>query len=298
MKKYQALKMFAIIWLMVATCGFLNEVEAQKPDSNFGGVQIGAISYSFRSMPNQSLKAVLSYYQEAGVSSAELMGGTVENYLGIPQTKDKEAIKQWRLSVPMSKYKKVGKMFAKKGIKIHILKLGDPNWSDEEIDYAFKACKAIGAKGITMEISETAAKRMSPFADKHDLYVILHNHGQPGKPDFSFDKILAYGPKLMLNLDAGHYFGATGVNPTGIIERLHNRIFSLHIKDKTAKTAADPDKNRSFGNGDTPVYEVLRLVQKNKWPIYCDIELEYEIPDNSNAVQEVKKCVQYCKKGL
>ena len=296
MKKYHLPGVLTLIVLMAIAC--CSTITAQKPDSKFGGVQIGAISYSFRSMPDQSLEATLDYYVQSGVSSAELMGYTVENYLGIPQTKDKEALKKWRLSVPMSKYKDVRKMFAKKGVGIHILKLGSPDWSDEEIDYAFNACKAIGAKGITMEISEKAAKRMAPFAEKHNLYVIFHNHGQPGNPKFSFDDILAYGPKLMLNLDAGHYFGASGLHPNGIIERLHDRIVSIHIKDKTAKTASDPDKNRSFGEGGTPVYEVLQLIQKNKWPIYCDIELEYEIPQGSDAVKEVKKCVEYCKKGL
>lgn len=296
MKKYHFPGVLTLIVLMAIAC--CSAITAQKPDSKFGGVQIGAISYSFRSMPDQSLEATLDYYVQSGVSSAELMGYTVENYLGIPQTKDKEALKKWRLSVPMSKYKEVRKMFAKKGVGIHILKLGSPDWSDEEIDYAFKACKAIGAKGITMEISEKAAKRMAPFAEKHNLYVIFHNHGQPRDPKFSFDDILAYGPKLMLNLDAGHYFGASGLHPNGIIERLHNRIVSIHIKDKTAKTASDPDKNSSFGEGDTPVYEVLQLVRKNKWPIYCDIELEYEIPQGSDAVKEVRKCMEYCKKGL
>lgn len=296
MKKYHLPGVLTFILLMAIAC--CPAITAQKPNSKFGGVQIGAISYSFRSMPDQSLEATLDYYVQSGISSAELMGYTVENYLGIPQTKDKEALKEWRLSVPMSKYKDVRKMFAKKGVGIHILKLGSADWSDEEIDYAFNACKAIGAKGITMEISEKAAKRMAPFAEKHNLYVIFHNHGQPRDPKFSFDNILAYGPKLMLNLDAGHYFGATGLHPNDIIERLHNRIVSIHIKDKTAKTASDPDKNRSFGKGDTPIYEVLQLIQKNKWPIYCDIELEYEIPQGSDAVKEVKKCMEYCKNGL
>lgn len=296
MKKYHLPGVLTFILLMAIAC--CPAITAQKPNSKFGGVQIGAISYSFRSMPDQSLEATLDYYVQSGISSAELMGYTVENYLGIPQTKNKEALKKWRLSVPMSKYKDVRKMFAKKGVGIHILKLGNADWSDEEIDYAFNACKAIGAKGITMEISEKAAKRMAPFAEKHNLYVIFHNHGQPRDPKFSFDNILAYGPKLMLNLDAGHYFGATGLHPNDIIERLHNRIVSIHIKDKTAKTASDPDKNRSFGKGDTPVYEVLQLIQKNKWPIYCDIELEYEIPQGSDAVKEVRKCMEYCKNGL
>lgn len=81
-----------------------------------------------------------------------------------------------------------------------------------------------------MEISEDAAIRMDPFAEKHKLYVIFHNHGQPADPNFSFDKVLAYGPRLMLNFDARHYFGYTGQNPNALIERLHDRIASVHIK--------------------------------------------------------------------
>ena len=140
--------------------------------------------------------------------------------------------------------------------------------------------------------------RMAPFADKHKLYVIFHNHGQPGDPNFSFDKSLAYGSRLMLNFDAGHYFGATGLNPCLLIERLHNRIVSIHIKDKTGPKAAEPNKNQQFGKGETPVNEMLQLVQKNKWPIECDIELEYNVPEGSDAVKEVVKCVAYCKAAL
>lgn len=272
---------------------------AGKQNSKFGGVQIGAITYSYRSMPDQSLPAVLGYIVESGISSVELMGDVVERYAGLPQnTKDQAALRAWRTSVSMDKFKEVRKMFSARGVKIHILKLGDKNWSDAEIDYAFNACRALGAKGISMEISEEAAKRMAPFADKHKLYVIFHNHGQPGNPGFSFDKPLSYGPRLMLNFDAGHYFGATGLHPNGLIERLHDRIFSIHLKDKTGPKAANPDKNQPFGQGETPVVDILRLVQKNRWPIACDIELEYNVPAGSDAVKEVIKCVTYCREAL
>jgi sugar phosphate isomerase/epimerase len=269
-------------------------VSAQKPNSKFGGVQIGAITYSYRDLPDQSLTAILDYVVKSGINSVELMGGAVEKYAGI----DRNNAREWRSTVSMDKFKEIRKLFKSKGVEIHILKLGDAGWSDAEIDYAFKACKAVGAKGITVEISEDAAKRLAPFADKHKLYVIFHNHGQPGSPDFSFDKPLSYSPRLMLNFDAGHYFGATGIHPNELIKRLHDRIFSIHVKDKTAKTASDPDKNRPFGEGDTPVIEMLKLIQKEKWPIYCDIELEYNVPVDSDPVKEVIRCVEFCKKGL
>jgi sugar phosphate isomerase/epimerase len=269
-----------------------------KQGSKFGGVQIGTITYSFRTMPDQTLPGILNYAVQSGLSSVELMGNAVEQYAGIPKGNDQQAIKQWRSTVSMDKFKAIRKMFEEKGVKIDILKLGDKSWSDPEIDYVFKVCKTLGARGITMEISEEAAKRMEPLAEKHNLFVIFHNHLQPADPNFSFDKILAIGPKLMLNLDAGHYFGATGLNPCTLIERLHNRIVSLHIKDKTGPKAQEPNTNKQFGKGETPVIEMLRLVQKNKWPITCDIELEYNIQEGSDAVKEVTKCVEYCRAAL
>lgn len=271
---------------------------SEKQGSKFGGVQVGTITYSYRSMPDQSLPSILRYAIQSGLSSVELMGDVVEEYAGIPHQKDPQIIKLWRTSVSMDKFKEIHKMFKDKGVNINILKLGDKNWSDEEINYAFNVCKILGAKGITMEISEEAAKLMEPFAEKHNLCVIFHNHGQPEEPNFSFDKVLAYGPKLMLNLDCGHYFGATGLNPCLLIQRLHDRIASIHIKDKTGPKAQDPNKNQEFGHGETPIVEILQLIQKNKWPITCDVELEYTIPESSNAVKEVAKCVDYCRTCL
>jgi len=269
-----------------------------KKGSKFGGVQIGAITYSYRSMPDQSITGILNYVVQSGLSSVELMGGAVEQYAGIPKGKDAQAIRQWRTTVSMDKFKEIRKMFNKKGVKIDILKLGDKDWSDGEIDYVFNVCKTLGARGITLEISDEAGKRLAPFAEKHNLYVIFHNHGQPGNPDFSFDRALAFGPKLMLNLDVGHYYGATGLDPNILIERLHDRIASIHIKDKTGPKANDPNKNMPWGEGTTPVKEILQFIQKNNWPITCDIELEYKIPDGSDAVKEVTKCVEYCRQAL
>ncbi len=291
-----------------------------KPNSKFGGVQIGAITYSWRSMPSTA-EDILKYCVEAGISSIELMGNVAEQYAGIPagparpprgremsederadfQKKRDEAIanqRDWRLSVSMDKYKELKKMYNKAGVNIHIVKFAPANWSDEEIDYAFKAAKVLGAKGITNEIGEEACKRLGKFAEKHDMYAIYHNHLQPGEPDFSFDKFLAYSPKNMLNFDCGHYFGATGKHPNELINRLHDRIFSIHMKDKTGKNATPPNTNMPWGKGNTPIADILQLVQKNNWPIYFDIELEYPVPEDSDAQKEVIKCVEYCKKIL
>jgi sugar phosphate isomerase/epimerase len=267
------------------------------PDSNFGGVQIGAISYSWRSMPGGT-DNIINYCLEAGISSLELMSGDVESDLGAPKAKDSEELKKWRLSVPMSRFTEVGKKFNNAGIKIHIVKFSPEKWSDEEIDYAFRAAKAMGAKGVTNEIGEEAVKRLAPFAAKHGMYAIFHNHLQFAKSGFSYDPFLAESPAVMMNFDAGHFFGSTGIHPNTIIEKYHNRIFSIHMKDKTGPNADPKNTNQVWGQGEAPIADILLLLKSKKWPIYVDIELEYEVKPWSNAVKETKTCVQYARQIL
>src|SRR5262245_65178155 len=57
-----------------------------KPNSMFNGVQIGTITYSFRSMPDQSAEATLKYVLDSGISAIELMGGPVESFAGAPSS--------------------------------------------------------------------------------------------------------------------------------------------------------------------------------------------------------------------
>lgn len=315
-----------------------------KPDSNFGGVQIGAITYSWRSMPG-GVDNIIRYCQETGLSSIELMSNDLEEYLGAPKNpmmefyrqsrpavppaappaaapaaapapagpprrpeltpEQREAvakfnaeIKAWRLALPLSKVEEVRKKFNDAGINIHIVKFSPARWSDEEIDYAFKAAKAMGAKGITEEVGEEAVKKLGPVAAKHGMYAIFHNHMQFATPGFSYDPLLAVSPAVMMNFDAGHFFGSTGMHPNTILEKYHDRIFSIHIKDKTGPNTDPANTNQVWGQGEVPLADILLLIRNQKWPIHCDIELEYDIKPWSNAVREVKTCVEYAKQIL
>lgn len=320
------------------------------PDSKFGGVQIGAITYSWRSMPG-GIDNIIKYCTEAGISSIELMSGDVESDLGAPKnpmqgmmgprppaapataptagapptppagapaaapagppqrreltpeqqaavTKYNQELKQWRLSVPMSKFTEMGKKFNNAGIKIHIVKFSPGRWSDEEIDYAFKAAKAMGAKGVSDELGEDAVKKLAPFAEKNGMYAVFHQHMQFATAGFSYDPFLAVSKAVMMNFDAGHFFGSTGIHPNTIIEKYHDRIFSVHIKDKTGPKTDPPNMNQVWGQGEMPLADVLLLIKKQKWPLYCDIELEYDVKPWSNAVKETKTCVQYARQIL
>lgn len=293
--------------------------KAKKPNSRFGGVQVGAITYSWRSMPSGA-EDVLKYCLAAGISSIELMSNTAEQFAGLPQVamqrpsqgateeqraafqkamKENSAVqREWRIKAPMTKFQELRKMYNKAGVNIHIAKFSPENWSDEEIDYSFRAAKAMGAKGVSTEIGDVSATKLAPFAQKYGMQVVLHQHMQPGQPGWTFEKFLDMSPVNMLNFDVGHYFGATGLHPNGILEKLHSRITSIHIKDKTGPKGTPPNTNMEFGKGETPIADILLLIKKNKWPINVDIELEYNIPEGSDAVKEVKNCVDYLKNIL
>jgi len=196
----------------------------------------------------------------------------------------------------MDGFKALRKMYNDAGVNIHIVKfgnIGDREVSDEQIDYYFQAAKALGAKGITREISGYAAKRLGPVADKHEIVIGFHNHSQI-KPATYDGRILSYGKYLGINLDIGHYVAGTGESAIPQIEKHHERILSLHLKDRKKNDGP----NMPFGEGDTQVAEVLRFMKKNRLAFPCDIELEYPISEDSDAVKEVARCVRFCEEAL
>lgn len=266
---------------------------AARPNSNFNGVQIGVITYSYRSLPGTA-EDILKYVTQSGISSIELMGEPAEQYAGAPR--DRKALLDWRLSAPMDRYEALRKMFSDAGVGIHIVKFGDignPGMPDAQIEYYFQVAKALGAKGITREISEEAAERLGPMADKHEIMIGFHNHTQMTPTTYD-GEILSHGKYLGINFDIGHYVAGTNQSPIPIIEKFQDRILSLHLKDRKVNNGA----NLPFGQGDTPVALVLQHLKRNKLAFPADIELEYKVPEDSDAVQEVTRCVEFCKQAL
>ena len=150
--------------------------------STFGGVHIGVITYSWRSMPSTA-QDIINYCKQGNITSLELMGPVAEEFAGLPPgaprpprgaeltEEEKNAYheasqvaaqkqKEWRVSCDFEKYKELKKMFDEAGIHIHTVKFAPANWSDEETDYAFKAAKVLGAGAVTNEIGDEACRRL------------------------------------------------------------------------------------------------------------------------------------------
>lgn len=311
-------------------------VEA-KPNSNFGGVQIGLITYSFRALPGGA-EENLKYILDCGISAIELMSNLPESFAGAPLPparpfgggglpkgkgpgggrpkmspeqqaalrKAADELKQWRLSVSMDKYKAFRKMYEDAGVKIYAFKLPPTMaMSDQEYEYIWNVAQTLGANHITMELptDDALLQRVAEYAAKRKLRIAFHTHGQGGAS--GFEKALSASAYTGLNLDVGHYYGVNGESPVPIIEKYHDRISSLHLKDRKGPGSAPERKgpggggaNMPWGQGETPLKEILQVMKQRKYKFPASIEYEYETPAGSDVLTEVKKCVAFCKAVL
>jgi sugar phosphate isomerase/epimerase len=279
-------------------------LSALAADSNFGGVHIGVISYSFRALPaGQILPAIV----KAGLSEVELMSNHAEALVGaptvrrsvggVPDTDGIVTLEKWRAGVSMDKYKELAKTFSNAGVTIRLLCYNlAKDVKDDEIEYSFNMAKALGVRAISSTAQLATAKRVAPFAEKHQMMWGGHNHDRTDDPEEfatteSLAAILALGKYMGLNLDIGH-FTAANYDAVSYIREHHARITNLHLKDRKRNHGA----NLPWGQGDTPLRQVLQLLKKEKYDIPASIEYEYMGKDD--PVTEVSRCVQFCKEAL
>jgi sugar phosphate isomerase/epimerase len=287
-----------------------------KPNSTINGVELGTITYSYRSMPDQSAEAILRYVLDSGISRIEFMGGPVEAFAGAPQatggrggrrgqppTPEQQAaqrdaadrLRAWRTSVSMDRFKALRKMFNDAGVAIYAWKQLLPTMSDAEMEYVFNVAEALGCTHTTLELVDDPEqlRRIGQFAEKKKIYAAYHTHLQGSMT--AFDQAFALSKGNMANVDLGHFVAAGG-DPVAFIKRFNGRISSVHLKDRT--TPANGQRNLPWGTGNTPLKEILLTMKRDKHTYPAAIELEYDVPAGSDAVKETVRCLDFCKAAL
>ena len=279
--------------------------------SVYAGIPIGVITYSFREMPVGLFKT-LEYTKAAGLSEIELMINDLELDAGAPVNKlpwkmtpeEKAQVAAWRKTIDLNRFKDVRAKYEAEGVKAHIVKFpsigGAMSQTDDDIEYCFKIAKIMGAGAITREVPdpknfaawEPMARRLAKFAEMYDIAIAFHNHLQINATTYD-GPLLDWSAKFMLNLDIGHYVAANDDDPLAVVKKYHDRIYSMHLKDRTS--TARGRQNLAFGKGDTPLKGLFDLMKREGYHFPCDVELEYKIPEGSDAVREVKTSHLYCK---
>ena len=96
------------------------------------------------------------------------------------------------------------------------------------------------------------------------------------------------------NVDIGHFVAGNNMSPVPFLQEHHDRVTHVHLKDRKFNNGP----NTPFGEGDTPIAEVLRLIRDNKWNIQATIEFEYKVPASSDRMTELARAIQFCRDAL
>ncbi len=277
-----------------------------KPNSKVAGVQIGLnVPYSFSS-PQMSGDDILKHCVSLGISGVELRTQPVEIFLGAPAElifpKGKSAVagaaeklQQWRHNVSMDKVAEFRHRYESAGVLIEIVKVdGIFKMPDDSVDYCFALAKALGGRAISTEIShqESDLKRLGEFAAKHQFMVGYHGHAETHPADW--ERAFSYSKFNGANVDLGHFVAGNNTSPVPFIKQYHERITHVHVKDRKMHNGP----NTRFGEGDTPITEVLHLLRDNRWNIQATIEFEYKVPADSDRMTEIARAIQYCRDAL
>ncbi len=292
-----------------------------RPNSKVAGVHIGLnVPYSFGNAA-MSGDDILKNCVQLGLSAVELRAQPIEAFLGVPAglvntrravatgeaaakaapvdpnvAKARAAeLSAWRGGVSLDRVRDFRLTYETAGVAIEVLKVdGLFRLSDAELDYYFGMAKAVGARAISSEISHVDAelKRIGAFADKHQVMVGYHGHASttPAHWEHGFELAKYNGA----NVDLGHFVAGNNVSPVEFIKKYHARVTHVHVKDRKLQNGP----NTPFGEGDTPIGEVLRLIRDNRWPIQATIEFEYKVPATSDRMTEIARTIKFCRDAL
>jgi len=259
---------------------------SDKPaPSVIGGVKVGAQSYTFRAFI--SIDKLIQALQGVGLTYVELWDG----HLNPMKTSE-------------AQFRDVRQKFDDAGITVGAYCVNFPlNASDEYLDRGFNGARLLGTDVMTASVQKPIVPRLDKWCQKYKFKLGLHNHwfgykwfhGDQSKefesPDDLLTALKSSSDYLSINLDVGHFYAA-GYDPVSFFRQNHSRIVSLHLKDRDR----DADHtHRRFGQGATPISEVMKLARQVRFPYVANIEYEEEMANPSDAV---RAAIAYLKQVL
>ncbi len=135
---------------------------------------------------------------------------------------------------------------------------------------------------ITAPGTPEVAKRLAPVADKYQMHV--------GLTDFAMNSALP-SKLFKVNADIG---AITAANSSAVawLQENHDAVAQLTIKDRRRNKGL----NQQWGDGDTPVQDVLRLVKSKGYPF--PVFAEYEYLGLGTPAEELQRCMDYMRSAI
>jgi sugar phosphate isomerase/epimerase len=261
----------------------LRPFDKVKP-SVVSGIEIGVQSFTYRKF---TIEQMIAAMQSVGLSSVELWNG----HLDPMKTSEAE-------------FKAVKKKFTDAGIHVSAYCVNFPvDASQEHLDRGYNGALLLGTHVMTASVQKALVPRLDEWSQKYKIKMGLHNHCLSDEwykgdrtqdfetPDDFLTLFKTTSNYMNANLDVGH-FSASGYDPVAFLRQHHDRIVSLHVKDRD-KDAKHTD--RRFGQGATPVAEVMKLLKEIKFKYAANLEYELEA---ENPTAGLRDSFEYVKRAL
>ena len=297
---------------------FSSSWAATLAESTFGGVPLGLCVGSYRDVTRVSdqqayIAALASACAASGAGLIEYHNSQLEPDFGLrPRQGEpelsraefeerREDLRSWRINTPISYFEGVRSIFEEAGTVPFAYSFNfTTDMMDEEIESVFLATRALGVDIISTNSTKVEmAARLAPYAEEHQVDLGFHNHDDAEDANEiasleSFEAVMSASERCKANLDVGH-FVAANLDPIAFIERNYARITHLHFKDRSR----DKGPNVRWGQGETPLAEVLELNRDNGYGIPCLAEYEYHRgPDSETTIIEYQICLEFMRRVL
>ncbi len=179
----------------------------------------------------------------------------------------------------------IRKKFDGAGIQVYGIS-GFPGGTAEQLSRAFEIAGILGARLVTLTVTLPEARAIAPLVEKSKFMVGIQGNPSmnPANPDTiarpeQYEEALSLSKRFGMSLDIGDAVGG-GYDALKFVEAHHDRIALLYLKDRRKDRTSVP-----WGQGDTPIAEILRLIRDRKYPIRCFIDCDYPTTDRAADVK-------------
>jgi sugar phosphate isomerase/epimerase len=207
----------------------------------------------------------------------------------------REELRAWRLNAPAKTFEYMRGKLVSAGLTVRAGALAyNDSFTDDEIDATFRQARALGLTTVSSPLTMAMAKRLVPFAQRHQMSVAIHNQvdGNPaGAIDTpSLKQALALSPAFTLKLDAAN-LTASNRDAAAELREYRSRVSYLALRDRLRNGGA----SQPFGEGDTPIRSVLTLAGSQP---AIPVVIEYDYVGLRSSVDELKASVAFCRAAM
>ncbi len=184
----------------------------------------------------------------------------------------------------------------KNGLSVYTFGVNGTSMNKEDNRKLFEFAKLVGIKLIIVEPKKMEEwDNLEQLVKEYDIKLAIHNHGTGsvyGDPATVKKVLAARDARIGVCLDIG-WITAAGFDAAEIFRGYGNRVFDMHLKDKTTST---DDKGKAtavdteIGKGKANYAGLFAEIKKSKWSGVMSIETDSKAfaEDPNRLVNEAK----------